>query len=89
MVKIESVEKVKSNLDILDYTLSGSAQKLSVYRKHNTRFDVDGDTEEVRFYQRVNSLKKFSFIKSFSFQDFAEVSTDWIKKHKKESLKDA
>lgn len=83
MVKISDLEKISSNLEKMNYKVYGRLPEMFIYRKEGNRFDVDLETHEVRFYKKFQTQNKLKHCKTYSFQEFAIISGDWVKKHLK------
>lgn len=78
MIKIDILDKIADNFEILGYTVEKTSS-VYVYTKKHYKFVIDIDIKEIRFYLLT---KKWNYQKSYSFDAFLEHSQDWIKKHK-------
>jgi len=83
MVKISDLEKISNNLEKLEYKIYSKIPEMFIFRKEGSRFDIDLETHEVRFYKKFQTQNKFKHCKTYSFSEFAVISGDWIKKNLK------
>lgn len=73
------VNRLEVNFYKLGYEKAAVTKEIIIFRKLNNRFDIDLDTEQVRFYKKISSRNTFSLYKTYPYEEFLEISGDWIR----------
>lgn len=87
MNKISDLDRISSNFDAMAYELHGKIKDtVYIFKKEHSRFDIDLEIGEVRFYYKKNTSDIPVLKNVYAIPDFSEMTSDWVKKHKKDLI---